>query len=373
MYPEDCSIRCSRIIRQWIAEGFVKEKTNRRLEEVAYDYLTELINRSLVQVSKVYDTTGKVRECRIHDLMPEVVLRKMEDSSFCHVFSENQFTFREGQVTRRLSFVQTSFDVVRNADKNSHVRSILYFNIGDGILLDMSILITRTKNFKLSKVLDFEDGPLTRVHEDVGNLFHLRYLSLRNTKVKMLPRSIGKLVNLETLDLKQSFVFEIPGEIYRLCKLQHLLGYNRDYTVSMCIDSIKVGDDPLKILKSQHNLVVLQFEDNAYDGEKLQFEKGVFPKLKFLKLRNLNGLNSIIIEKGALSNLEHLQIAPCPHMEEVPFGVYHLETLKYLRVFDLPDEFVDGMRPEGQHRHIVEHIPFVHFVKGFDVDDFKYK
>ncbi|KAF3455927.1 hypothetical protein FNV43_RR00570 [Rhamnella rubrinervis] len=330
---------------------------------------------------------------RIHDLMREVILRKMEDSSFCHVFFENQSTFREGQVTRRLSFVQTSFDVVRNADQNSQVRSILYFNIGDGILLDMSILITQTKNFKLLKVLDFEDGPLIRVHEDVGNLFHLRYLSLRNTRLKMLPRSIGKLVNLETLNLKQSFVFEIPGEIYRLCKLRHLLGYNRVafdrtkaikikagigclkfsqklYTVEVnetgiikelgmltqlrklgihilkredgkvlceCIEKMKhleslevvamseddfidleymssppkclrslslhgrlrklpewimklenlfkcfsfgskVGDDPLKILKSQQNLVELQTY-NTYDGEKMQFEKGVFPKL----------------------------------------------------------------------------------------------
>ncbi|KAF3455914.1 hypothetical protein FNV43_RR00557 [Rhamnella rubrinervis] len=476
MYPEDYSIRCSRIIQQWIAEGFVEEKKNKTMEEVAYEYLIELINRSLVQVSRFHHITGKARECCVHDLMREVVVRKMEDSSFCHVISENQSTFR-GLITRRLSFVQSSFDILRNADQNCQVRSVLNFNTGDGILLDMSILITQKKNFKLLKLLDFEDGPLTHVHEDVGNLFHLRYLSLRNSKVKMLPRSIGKLVNLEILDLKHSLVFELPGEIYRLCKLRHLLGYNRDYAsfgidwtkgikikagigclkflrklylveineigvikelgkltqlrklgifklrredgkiLCECIEKMehletleltamseddfidlvymssppkclrslwlkgrlrklpewitklenlsriginwsKLRDDPLEILKSQHNLVELHIEDNAYDGAKLQFEDGVFPRLKTLRLRNLSGLNSIIIEEGALPNLQQLYFGPSPHMKEVPFGIGHLTTLKDLCVFEMPDEFLDGIRPEGQHRHVVQHIPF---------------
>ena len=83
-------------------------------------------------------------------------------------------------------------------------------------------------NFKLLKVMDFEDAPLDCIPEDGGNLFHLRYLSLRNTKVKMLPKSIGKLQNLETLDLKHSLVFDIPVEINMLHKLRHLIAYNHD-------------------------------------------------------------------------------------------------------------------------------------------------
>ncbi|XP_065631307.1 disease resistance protein RPM1 [Quercus suber] len=35
MYPEDDSIRCRRLIRQWIAEGFVKAKEGKTLEDVA--------------------------------------------------------------------------------------------------------------------------------------------------------------------------------------------------------------------------------------------------------------------------------------------------------------------------------------------------
>ncbi|KAH7545444.1 hypothetical protein FEM48_Zijuj01G0094600 [Ziziphus jujuba var. spinosa] len=71
MYPENHSIRCSRLIRQWIAEGVVNQKKDKTLEAVAHEYLTELIHRSLVQVSWV-DSTGRLRTCCIHDVLREL-------------------------------------------------------------------------------------------------------------------------------------------------------------------------------------------------------------------------------------------------------------------------------------------------------------
>ncbi|KAF3439289.1 hypothetical protein FNV43_RR17565 [Rhamnella rubrinervis] len=481
IYPKAYSIKSSRLIRQWIAEGFVNEKKNKTLDEVAYEYLNELIYRRLVQVSRVHeDLTGKPKECRIHDLLCEVVLRKMQDSRFCHILSENVSTFSENLVTRRLSIANTSNDVFLNSiDQIScQVRSILTFNIGDRVLLlDIcNILITKPKNFKLLKVLDFEDGPLDYVHEDIGNLFHLRYLSLRNTKVKMLPSSIGKLVNLETLDVKQSFISEIPAEINRLRKLRHLFGYahgrrgikvqvgigclkflqtlqvlsmneidvdvikelrNLTQMRKLVIQQLRTEDgklvceciekmihlqqlevtatrsgyefeiidlesmsspprflqrlclqgrlsglpewitklqnlsrlwicwseleyDPIETLKFLNNLVELRFGNNTYQGEQLRFEKGVFPKLKILDLTASFVVKTLIIEEGALANLEKLYIGPCsPHMEEVPSGIHHLKNLKFLIFFDLPEELVDTIRPQGEHRRIVEHVPLI--------------
>ncbi|GMP78543.1 hypothetical protein CsSME_00034455 [Camellia sinensis var. sinensis] len=40
--PEDYSIKAGRLIRLWIAEGFVKEQNGKTLEEVTEEYLTEL-------------------------------------------------------------------------------------------------------------------------------------------------------------------------------------------------------------------------------------------------------------------------------------------------------------------------------------------
>ena len=61
MYPEDYSIRCTRLIIQWIVEGFVKEdEKSKTLEEIANEFLSELIRRSLVQVSSA-SVDGKAK------------------------------------------------------------------------------------------------------------------------------------------------------------------------------------------------------------------------------------------------------------------------------------------------------------------------
>ncbi|XP_039173923.1 disease resistance protein RPM1 [Eucalyptus grandis] len=45
VFPEDCVIKCARLIRLWIAEGFVKEREGMTQEGVAQRYLKELVNR----------------------------------------------------------------------------------------------------------------------------------------------------------------------------------------------------------------------------------------------------------------------------------------------------------------------------------------
>lgn len=51
IFPEDYSVDRMRLVRLWIAEGFIKRHREKTLEEVAEEYLTELVHRSLVLVS----------------------------------------------------------------------------------------------------------------------------------------------------------------------------------------------------------------------------------------------------------------------------------------------------------------------------------
>uniref|UniRef100_A0A2N9FHW2 Uncharacterized protein n=1 Tax=Fagus sylvatica TaxID=28930 RepID=A0A2N9FHW2_FAGSY len=470
---EDYSINCTRLIRQWIAEGFVKEIKNKMLEEVAREYLIKLIHRSLVQVSEV-NFDGEVRRCQLHDLFREIVLQKMEDLSFCHVLSREESSF-EGR-TRRLSIDGVSYNELKGFE-DTHIHSLLLFNLDE---LPKSFMNTFFANFKLLKVMDFEDAPLDHIPEDVGSLFHLRYLSLRNTKIKMLPKSIGKLQNLETLDLKQSLVSDIPVEIKKLHKLRHLMAYYRDYKIEFslvgekgvkiqkgieclkylqklyhvelnhggvdlikelgklrqlrklgvknltketmrafcasigkmnhlesldvtsisedeiidlqsissppqclqrlylqcCLEKLpewipqlqhlvrikiywsKLSDDPLKAFQNLPNLLELTISNQAYIGEQLHFQKGGFPKLKILTLRELNGLYSLMIDEGASPLLESLDIGPSPQLKEVPSGIQHLRNLKDLTFVDMPKEFEESLDPkQGPCFWIVEHVP----------------
>ncbi|XP_031253817.1 disease resistance protein RPM1-like [Pistacia vera] len=216
VFPEGYEIRFGRLIRLWIAEGFVQCNNHLTSEVVAEEYLKELIDRSLVQVSerKAY---GRAKSCRVHDLMYETIRRKMKECYFCHFFDEKDLSHFSNP--RRISIQKCTNDVLESI-KNSKIRSICLFNVDKFSESFMSAFVA---NFKLLKILDLENAPLDCLPDGVGKLFHLHYLSLRNTKVKELPKSIGMLVNLETLDLKWTFVSELPIEIKNLKKLRCLI------------------------------------------------------------------------------------------------------------------------------------------------------
>uniref|UniRef100_A0A8R7P9E0 Disease resistance protein RPM1 n=1 Tax=Triticum urartu TaxID=4572 RepID=A0A8R7P9E0_TRIUA len=50
MFPEDHLIHRKRLIRLWVAEGFIEQKGTCSLEDIAEGYLTELVQRSMLHV-----------------------------------------------------------------------------------------------------------------------------------------------------------------------------------------------------------------------------------------------------------------------------------------------------------------------------------
>ncbi|KAK4575622.1 hypothetical protein RGQ29_026543 [Quercus rubra] len=241
----------------WIAEGFVR-KARITLEELAQSYLNQLIHRSLVQVVE-FDEVGKNRYCRVHDMLREVILSRSEELNFCLVSIQNYSSF--DKIARRLS-VMNNINTPSQSISNSQTRSILIFGLDK---VPDSFLTTCFANFKLMKTMDFEGAPIDYIPKEVGNLLHLRYLSLRYTKVKMLPKSIGKLHYLETLDLKRSLVSELPAEISRLHKLRYLAAYIVDNDVEFNIDFPQAVKIPSGIgrLQSLQKLYKIEANNNA--------------------------------------------------------------------------------------------------------------
>jgi hypothetical protein len=67
-YPEDFEIDVRVLIQLWIAEGFIQDTGKRNIEDVANDFLEELIDRNLIQVATRRSDEG-AKTCRIHDLL----------------------------------------------------------------------------------------------------------------------------------------------------------------------------------------------------------------------------------------------------------------------------------------------------------------
>ncbi|KAL0390358.1 UNVERIFIED_CONTAM: putative late blight resistance proteinR1C-3 [Sesamum calycinum] len=77
VFPEDKTIMVSKLIRLWVAEGFIKLVRGKTLEEVAESYLKDLIGVNLIFISE-WKRTGKIKSIRIHDLLRDLCLRESD-------------------------------------------------------------------------------------------------------------------------------------------------------------------------------------------------------------------------------------------------------------------------------------------------------
>ncbi|PQM42686.1 disease resistance protein RPM1-like [Prunus yedoensis var. nudiflora] len=342
-YPENRTIRCSRLIGQWIAKGFIKEQRGKTLEDVAEEYLTELIQRSLVQVSLVDDFSGKLRQCKVHDVTREaVILLRTEDLRFSQ-FVEEDSRFNEN--SRHLSVYSNAYNIFGSIE-NSRAHSLCFFNgIGDpqNPLTTCSNLY---KRFKLLRVLDFEDSLLDNLPEEVGYMYHLKYLSLRNTRVKILPKSMGKLVNLETLDLKHSLVHQLPIEINKLPKLRSLSAYTEDTNKEFSLTRRRavVIQDGIERWGHLQKLYVVEATDS------LVKEVGSLTQLRrfgIYKLTNKQG-KDLCASIGNMPHLKSLEVIAINEdeiidLQRISSPPQRLQTLIFLgRLEKLPD-WISGL------------------------------
>ncbi|KAM3743880.1 hypothetical protein ACB098_06G009100 [Castanea mollissima] len=304
-FPEDYSVTRGRLIRLWIAEGFIEEKRGQTLEQVADEYLDELVQMSLVQVSR-WDCEGRVRSCRVSNLARGFILSKSEKENFVTVITRPHTNL--SQQHRRLSLHICTTNILQGKDF-SHVRSFSMFG-GDR---SFELLVRGVfSNFRLLRVLDLENAVLLVFPEEVVTLNLLRYLSLRNTKIDSLPKSIKKLQNLIVLDLRQTFVLELPMGILEIPKLLYLLVDCRGRNNATVGVEVSQGIGCLKWLQ----------------------------KLSLIKANNKNG--SIVEELGNLIELRKLGITELKNKDSCDFcaSIEKMENLSSLYV-ESANEFLD--------------------------------
>ncbi|XP_073048661.1 putative late blight resistance protein homolog R1A-10 [Primulina eburnea] len=223
VFPEDRDISISRLIKLWVAEGFLKPLYSKSLEEVAEDCLQDLVDRSLVMVGK-RGHRGKIKTCIMHDILRDLCVKKAKEERFLLVLNRNARNLPEvGYSEYRVSIHS---HILRVGMHESRVRSFLCFAENDSGNLSLSFA-----RFRLLKVLDaltikFHGFPIEMVE-----LVNLRYLGLLISShifKLQLPAAIVKLKNLQTLILSKGVydfnfgVWCLPSEIWEMPQLRHL-------------------------------------------------------------------------------------------------------------------------------------------------------
>ncbi|XP_058201557.1 putative late blight resistance protein homolog R1B-8 isoform X2 [Rhododendron vialii] len=229
-FPEDSEILVRELIWLWIAEGFIqKSEGDKSLEAVAKDYLSSLIDRSLVMVARKR-SFGGIKVCRIHDLLRELCLKKAEEDNFLvQIYGDDTFPPSTTNKHRRL-FIGSQFChefSLRPCTQN--LRSFLCLSLQNTTHLSFeSNLSFFVKNFELLRVLCFIPAEC-RGKIGRGHLVLLRYLALQlpNDKSDFVS-PFSYLFNLETLylkarsDKKDGQIIPLPRDIFKMVKLRHL-------------------------------------------------------------------------------------------------------------------------------------------------------
>ncbi|PIA50697.1 hypothetical protein AQUCO_01200130v1 [Aquilegia coerulea] len=242
LFPEDFHIPVKKLVYMWMAESMIRQENEREtIEKVGSRYLDELIHRCMVQIGEK-SLRGRVKICRLHDKMRdlsiaigreedffEVISRKNNSSSSTNDSSSSSSgVVRNSNKLRRCAiYIEKDIQYVFPKYLTPCLRSAIFVH-DEPFYYCASIVC---KDFKLLKVLEFEDMRFVNSTLEkefcrvLGKLSNLRYLSLRNTKLQKIPKSIGNLVFLQTLDLRLFYSLAIPNVVWKMRQLRHLYGW----------------------------------------------------------------------------------------------------------------------------------------------------
>uniref|UniRef100_A0A8I6X0H5 Disease resistance protein RPM1 n=1 Tax=Hordeum vulgare subsp. vulgare TaxID=112509 RepID=A0A8I6X0H5_HORVV len=223
IFPKGQKISRKRLTRRWIAEAFVAEKQGLSVEDVAETYFNHLIRRKIIRPVE-HSSNGKVKKCIVHDMVLEHIVAKASEENFITVIGGNWLMQLPSSKVRRLSLQESDSKRANDTEKMnlSHVRSLTMFG-------SLNQLPSHSFKFGIVQVLDLEGCMGFKGHhtEEICKMLLLKYLSLRRTDTKQLPKAIGKLENLETLDIRETNVVELPKTVCLLERLVNILGGNK--------------------------------------------------------------------------------------------------------------------------------------------------
>ncbi|XP_073000184.1 disease resistance protein RGA2-like [Typha latifolia] len=271
LFPKGYSFKAEKIVRLWIAEGFINSSNNNmRLEDIGMSYFGELVSGSFLQLGK-YETFS------MHDLFHDLA-ENISKEEYLRIEDDR---VKEISPTIRHLYISDGslLENCMSVNKIENLRTLIIddYSISSSVI---DHLLVATNKFKKLRVLDLSRNSVETLLKSIGDLKHLRYLHLCETEVDELHVVLGKLYHLRVLITPYICGTTLPRRLKNLISLQHFMG---DY------------DALTRIPYIGRRLTSLQILPRFYVKKEKGFDIG--------QLRNLNEL------RGSLSiwNLENIE------------------------------------------------------------------
>ncbi|KAF0896764.1 hypothetical protein E2562_027289 [Oryza meyeriana var. granulata] len=341
MYPEGCIICKADLVKQWAAEGFIRETKGEDANAVADSYFDELVSKGMVQPNnRTY--SDEVLSCTVHHMVFDVIKDMSVEENFTTAVDYSQPITRLPFKVRRLSLHVSN---TKYATKPAHIslsqaRSLNFYGLAE--------CLPSTLEFKQLRVLilefwgDQEEFDL----RGIFRLFQLRYVQVTTDMIVKLPATIQSLQYLETLQLNAR-VANVPSDIVYLPKLLHFrlrdvtnLPDNIGRMVSLCtlesLDLSNISEQNVWGLGEMMNLQDLQLNCSTELSGRLK--------------RNLTALASSL---GKFGKLRTLILAPSgtsmymdcsSSVSSPPLSLQRLELLPPICIFSRLPKWIGQLK-----------------------------
>ncbi|KAJ8623719.1 hypothetical protein MRB53_032249 [Persea americana] len=213
VFPKGCEIDKNKLIKQWIAHGFIhSDGKNELLEEEGECCFNDLLQRSLFQV-KMEGNGIDAKLYKMHDLIHDF-LRYVAGNEYFIDESSLEFNptaTRHLVLQNRKWFGQPkNFYTLNNC---STIRSMfLCFPARIEVCLSLGCL----------RVLDLSFAQIKSLPDSIDELKHLRYLDVSSKWLTELPETMSNLNCLQTLICLGGPLQTLPKEMRRMISLRHI-------------------------------------------------------------------------------------------------------------------------------------------------------
>ncbi|CAN4087798.1 unnamed protein product [Withania somnifera] len=214
----------------------------------------------------------------------------------------------------------------------SNLEVLLVITVGSGTIFPMTIWdMPRLKHVHVVPVASF-DGLIPRKSTNICCIETLATVSLTSKLADYMIKKANRLRKLKChckeplklrLDALPLETLGVSGKIVKFCLPETLTKLTLSDVLLPQSEMSKIGRLP--------NLVVLKLEHRAFQQGKWDIEDEEFPTLKVLKLRSLK-ITTWDASGESLTNLEHLLVESCFHLQEIPSIVGDIPTLKMIEV-----------------------------------------
>ncbi|KAL2559823.1 Disease resistance RPP8-like protein 3 [Forsythia ovata] len=286
IFPEDYVIIVSKLVKLWIVERLLKPERSKSLEDVAREYLLELVDRNLILVHEK-SSMGKIKGCRIHDLLRDFCVREAQREKFFHVNNMGLCGISEGTKVRRL--IIHSYRKLNDLDiclHNMRPRSVLNFDLKHYHPLEIFI------NPRLLSVLDKKT---VRIIEFPVNL---RYFAFELRFGRSFPASLLYLLrNLQIFVCENLGSINLPLEIWEMRQLRHVKFWE-----------VVLPDPPSAETEGKKSFIVLDNLQTLSNVVNFRCTEEVIQRIPNLKRLKISFKRGAVLERGyyCLNNLVHL-------------------------------------------------------------------